>query len=235
MTACVPPSPGQNPRQQDGTEGAEGGADNDNDEAVGGGQVTYGVASTAQGTAAGVQEILLMPGPTLRSTRGRSSQEGQSSSSNDDEEALVTMPFLLDRCLTAPQLPKREDQDVSISGFRVFWDDTAAAAADRTSDTTSGASMSDVCVSSPEPSGFEATAAATFPGQAGEQVRSAVMHQAQQHSMVLNAVVGLMKLGPVDAELRRVREILVDGGGHDEARSGQDDQRKVKETEVKGV
>jgi len=228
MTACVPPSPSRNTRQQDGNEGAEGGAGH-HDEAAEDGQTMQGVASTAQAAAAGVQEILLMPGPTLRSTHG-GAQESHSSNSNDNEETLVTMPFLLDRCLTAPQLPKRDDQDVSISGFRVFWDDTAIA--DSTGSTYPGASGNELHASPRKPSRFEATAAATFPGQRGEQVRSAVIHQAQQHNMVLNSVVGLMKLGPVDAELRRVREILVDGG-HDETRFGQDAQRKVKEAEVR--
>ncbi|KAH7040817.1 uncharacterized protein B0I36DRAFT_379707 [Microdochium trichocladiopsis] len=186
MTACVPSSTTRAP----GTRGET--ADPSPDD---------GAASPPpppRGRHYQAQEILLMPSPTLSSQQQREDED-------DDASVIISMPFLLEKCLTAPQQPARgsgggddDDQDVPISGFRVFWNAGGSG-----KDTVEAAAAAAAAAA--------ATATASFPGEEREQVRSAVTYQAQQHRMVLNAVIGLAKLSPPDAELRRVRDVLLDG------------------------
>ncbi|KXJ97080.1 hypothetical protein Micbo1qcDRAFT_229831 [Microdochium bolleyi] len=144
---------------------------------------SYGVAMTAtipslatqanthgRPPSAAVQEILLMPSPTLcASTQGPHEALG----------AIISMPYLLEKCLTGPQESSQTNAATPVSGFRILW---------------------------PHNSNMNAVAEATYPD---EQVRGAVLRQAQGHGMVLNPVVGLTKMSPADATLQRVRDVLL--------------------------
>lgn len=134
-----------------------------------------------------------MPSPTLCATtkqRGATHDDGDGDGDDADDIMIISMLDLLAKCLTGPHQkssPQSTTQVTApVSGFRILW--------------PNGNSSS-----------MDAMAKVTYPD---EQVRSAVMrhaHAQQDGGMVLNPVVGLAKMSTVDANLQRVRDILLGG------------------------
>ncbi|KAJ1337955.1 F-box-like domain-containing protein [Microdochium nivale] len=153
--------------------------------------------------AATVQEILLMPSPTLCATTTK-----QRGASHDDDGGegndvmTISMSDLLAKCLAGPHQkssPQSTPQAAApVSGFRILWPNGNSS--------------------------MDAVAEVTYPD---EQVRGAVMRHAraqQDGGMVFNPVIGLAKMSTVDANLQRVRDILLGGVG---AVAGEADEEKV--------